>query len=538
MFYSCPKYFFQDFSVANKLSISIYALLVQLKADEYRSMLERMALTHAKKYYTYKSTKLETLQSLQEIIASDPALKSSLETIIQEPWACVEGIDVANFVLSRDYVEQKLVAHQDKPAFQVIKKIIITTIATKMFFEAKKINASIPSNRLTTLAAVITDFRDLADGNGKDKGQKAVGYYVEDLRQKCSLQTGRELSYKFTLPSFIGVLMHCIDTTHDLTGLTKKLEADFLPSRSKPSKVTSLCEKIERDYHGRPIENYLNLFGGWGYMLVGAMATPSIKRYIDTDPHAGLLARKQQMVSDLGYYKAAIKMHTTTVHLYDKPMQNLTDAELMPDGVQNDLSYFSPPYFNMERYDYATKKAGKKNNEQSYATHPDFSDWFHHIFLYSIFQSHKALREGGFLAVHLGNISLEKRKPFDFSSAFNNRMTEVRNYFTYKGTLDYLNTSSVIHGGSTITIYQKNTNNSAINTHVFHNFFSCFDYKDYRAEIAKSPRTDMQNDTSVAAVEVEEKPSKRSKLTLFSEVEISPEAEVHPNTIDDNFLAR
>lgn len=144
-------------------------------------------------------------------------------------------------------------------------------------------------------------------------------------------------------------------------------------------KVTLVKEVIETLKGTR----FLDISAGWGDRLVGAIGTPSIQRYVATDPNTDLKAGHDEIKRTL----APGREDNFTV-IYE-PFQT---AQL-PPGETFDLVFTSPPYFDFEIY---TQLPG-----QSVADYPKFDAWFVHFLLVSLYKAWGVLDIGGHLAIHI-----------------------------------------------------------------------------------------------------------------------------------------
>lgn len=130
----------------------------------------------------------------------------------------------------------------------------------------------------------------------------------------------------------------------------------------------------------QPDSRILDISAGWGDRLLTAMAMGC--QYLGFDPNTKLKPGHTAMIQQFGDpQKHQIKY---------EPFE---DANLGPN--QFDLVITSPPFFNLEEYTTDAK--------QSIQRYPQFLDWMVHFLFRSLIKAWNALRDGGYLAIHMGD---------------------------------------------------------------------------------------------------------------------------------------
>ena len=442
--------------------ISLTSLLTHLDAKAYLANIETD--------YCYRPQQLFSSFTMEQLF-QDVKLVDFLKEIIDENWSDdfidTTQVDIPNYTIHKSYVEKKrshlktLQLAQYDNATDEHERLLFITIAAKFYFEKEKAQISIPSQKLASLELAIKSFQVLLKlppdrANFKRKidsqiqGRAAVNYFVEDVRVTCPVFGSGSLIETSTKLSLVGRVSNELRkySTFDHASVNR-IYQDYSPSQFYPYKVKELCHKLKIE-HQIDVENYLNLFGGWGFMLGGALATPSIKRYIDTDPNTKLLEPKNNMVKALDPEKKK------QVILYQSPMEDLALEKYMPDQKRNQLAFFSPPYFQMEKYE-------DQSLEQAHIRYKSYDAWFNHILIKSIEISYRTLDVPGMLAIHIGPIS-NGMKLYDTPSELKNYMSQAMmlRWFTYCGELDYCSQKRGNRGVSSIYLFKKESESTDV----------------------------------------------------------------------------
>jgi hypothetical protein len=283
----------------------------------------------------------------------------------------------------------------------------------------------------------------------KSRGRQACDYFMESKRQVCSFR-GHQSFFEVTQSALIAKRFLSSLHTQKRTYWVSALARRYLPTDYRPMFVKDFIYTLEEK--GLLIDSYFNPTGGWSGRLVGAMSVPSIKHYQETDPNISLfenkiriihsynpLETKQAIVSSLDGEVIGVQSADKNYIIRQKPIEDLTEAEIRPNGQSYSLVLYSPPYFNLESY------AGEK---QSHTRYTHLEPWVRGFLVKSIEQSYIALKYGGVFAMSIADTA--KYKLVDKFMQFmhmeqNNKFASIAIY-NYGGNTTY--TSSVY-------VYQK-----------------------------------------------------------------------------------
>ncbi len=371
------------------------------------SFLDSLGLTDTIKTYFpqdfdfYSGSNAKMVFPIDEL--NDKALSAFYSEILKnEEWGIPNKhkINIAHFEIPKDYIEAK------EKEFEEIysgkekdnaKLLMYCAIAIRIVIEKTKIKLPLYTHK-HSLEESKADFQALkahsgAYLNNSLVGMKASNYFMQDQRFNCARESNLSFSEVWEAPQLVGKLVSYLKKNKCLKqNFVNGLTRDFVPAQFKPATIKYLCHLIHEKTN-KKVEKYLNLCGGWGDRLVGALATDSIKRYIETDPNTNLLPIVKMIQA------AYDPDNETTCYFYDKPMEDLSEQELNPDNVRNDLVAFSPPYFKREEY---------PGSEQSYNRYNKIDSWVYNFLYHSVHVSYKALDTGGVLAINLANITGKK----------------------------------------------------------------------------------------------------------------------------------
>ncbi|WP_133137776.1 hypothetical protein [Legionella rowbothamii] len=378
----------------NKIDLKIFLT----KFDIWDSWQEKFNLKNMGLFVSHAKP---LITSLDDLLRTDSLNKILKSILLDDNWDDIESIDVSSRIVDNTYVRKCIAAIaelEQREDYADIKLLIYYAIAIRFYIEKINKNVPIPSTKLSAEKSK-EDFNRLKDIDpgcltlSSNEGRKSSNYFMEEFRFSCKKE-GKNVTYfqYWSSSSLIGRILSflkkndCIKPT-----LFDQHRSDIAPSQFRPASIKYLTYYITQLDSRVSITNYLNLCGGWGDRLVGALATPSIKRYIQTDPNEELLNATQQI------YDTYDPDHETTVYLYDKPMEDLTKEELCPGGEKNDLVAYSPPYFKKELY---------HGENQSHLRYPTINEWVTEFLYKSVWVSYNALNVNGVLAINLADIKI------------------------------------------------------------------------------------------------------------------------------------
>lgn len=130
----------------------------------------------------------------------------------------------------------------------------------------------------------------------------------------------------------------------------------------------------------KPGSQILDISAGWGDRLLTAMAMDC--HYLGFDPNLKLKVG-----------------HTAMIQQFGDPAKHQVQYGPFEDGQvmanQYDLVITSPPFFNLEEY--------TNDANQSVHRYPQFLDWMVHFLFRSLIKAWDALKDNGYLAIHMGD---------------------------------------------------------------------------------------------------------------------------------------
>lgn len=374
-------------------------------------------------FYSGRNERLEVPDDLMK----NEGLKSLLLKILnKDDWTEHPGIDMKKNHVKNSYVESNLKeanelkdeickGHQEK-----LKLLVYFAVAIRFYIERRLQKTPLPSTKVS-IDMAMEDYKCLEGTPGKDldfgssKGQKAANYFMEEVRYKCPAESKTFAEY-CNAPRLIGKLVTRMKNYNEISNSSfNRIKLDTVVSPFRPAAVKYLVHYVHEKDSDIKIKSYLNLCGGWGCRLVGALSTPEITRYIQTDPNPELLPISKTIHETYDPEKK------TTVYLYDQPMEDLTEEQLCPNGEKNQLIFFSPPFFNKEKYN---------GDLQSYQRYPKLETWCNE-FLYKSLQVSYFSLENGILAINLANILTNQGNEIKLTDCLIHLLeATMANYFT------------------------------------------------------------------------------------------------------------
>ncbi|EHL32758.1 hypothetical protein [Legionella drancourtii] len=426
----------------NKIDLKIFLT----KFDIWDSWQEKFNLKNMGLFVSHAKP---LIMSLDDLLRTDSLNKILKSILLDDNWDDIESIDVSSRIVGNTYVKKCIAAIaelEQREDYADIKLLIYYAIAIRFYIE--KINKSVPTPS-TKLSAEKSkeDFNRLKDIDpscltlSSNEGRKSSNYFMEEFRFSCKKE-GKNVTYfqYWSSSSLIGRILSflkkndCIKPT-----LFDQHRSDIAPSQFRPASIKYLTYYITQLDSRVSITNYLNLCGGWGDRLVGALATPSIKRYIQTDPNEELLNATQQI------YDTYDPAHETTVYLYDKPMEDLTKEELCPGGEKNDLVAYSPPYFKKELY---------HGENQSHLRYPTINEWVTEFLYKSVGVSYNALNVNGVLAINLADIKIPNGTLYKLTDCLVHYLENNMSHFFSKFSEPLIYPTTRVSNESKILLYQ------------------------------------------------------------------------------------
>jgi tRNA1(Val) A37 N6-methylase TrmN6 len=124
----------------------------------------------------------------------------------------------------------------------------------------------------------------------------------------------------------------------------------------------------------------LDISAGWGDRLLTAIAMNC--QYLGFDPNTRLREGHEAMIRQFG----DLSKHTIRYEPFEQAV--------LPEN-NFDLIITSPPFFNLEEY--------TDEINQSIRRYPQFLDWMVQFLFRSLFKAWQALKDGGYMAIHMGD---------------------------------------------------------------------------------------------------------------------------------------
>jgi len=139
---------------------------------------------------------------------------------------------------------------------------------------------------------------------------------------------------------------------------------------------------------------------GFGGRLLGAISSPSIKRYIGCEPSEKTFEGLHKMVVSLA--------HSDPNYVLLK-----RGSEIRSIGEEVDLIFTSPPYFNTEIY--------SDEETQSCNKFPEYRDWLDGYLYQTLKYVPETLKRGGYLVINIANTKNAPKLVADFKQIMNNK---------------------------------------------------------------------------------------------------------------------
>lgn len=166
------------------------------------------------------------------------------------------------------------------------------------------------------------------------------------------------------------------DTMRTLITLRKYIASQFRPSAAKV-----LYDHFEA-------KNVLDFSSGWGDRLNGFLSSGYTVSYLGIDPNKRLQPSYKKQIEK---YNNGAKFVTTEVG----------QAENMSYDRKFDFVFTSPPYFDIERYQY--------DDSQSWVRFKKFEDWMSGFLFKSIENAWKSLENGGHMIINISDVYCHHR---------------------------------------------------------------------------------------------------------------------------------
>ncbi len=299
-------------------------------------------------------------------------------------------------------------------------------------------------------------------------GKKACDFFMEKQRMHCSKERLPALSECIKTPILLKRILSYLHTGTAKNSFLATTLSAYVPNEFRPVFVKDLVYSIEQKC--RPerfkIRRYFNPTGGWSGRLIGAMSLPNIDYYMETDPNTNLHEIKLSMVRSysldaelteikdkntkhIGYTVQKQDFYGPRSYIfYSKPVEDLSLSEIVRNGQFFDLVFYSPPYFQVEKY------PDPQQGTQSHVRYPTLEAWIEKFLYKSILQGLLALSEGGFFAINVAAFRLSSGRRIDLPEIVKGNIAKFQYpfYFTH---IDTYNFSFSTQYPSPVFIYRK-----------------------------------------------------------------------------------
>jgi 16S rRNA G966 N2-methylase RsmD len=221
-------------------------------------------------------------------------------------------------------------------------------------------------------------------------GNIASDYFHQQERWKCDAtgypspdKTWKTEQFRLTLfKALFSLKVKEINpqVLRNLISLRKYIASQFRPSAAKA--IYDLFQA----------ETVLDFSMGWGDRILGAHASPYVKKYIGFDPNVNLL---KGYVEQIKYYNKLGKPMKFSVFPHRAEDQQIYTKDKF------DLVFTSPPYFDKEKYN--------QSDLQSYKMYKGFDSWMQNFLFKAIELRTENLKSGGHLVINISDIYTRKK---------------------------------------------------------------------------------------------------------------------------------
>jgi hypothetical protein len=144
-----------------------------------------------------------------------------------------------------------------------------------------------------------------------------------------------------------------------------------------------------------------DMSAGYGGRLLGAIASPRVRKYIGTDPASLTFDGLTAMAAELPQVAEQLGGEPTEIELHKIGSENF-----VPDRGSVQLAFTSPPYFAAEHY--------SEEASQSFIKFPSKEAWLNGFLGVTLSNAHLGLEPSGTLVVNIANVTNYKNLTEDF----------------------------------------------------------------------------------------------------------------------------
>lgn len=463
----------------------LQGILTQLEHERHacrytpcsNSLEAKLGMSDALTKDSYKATYerlFETITSLDthagSVLEGEGSVLEFFQTLLQEPWANVtlSNLTVINSVVferALDTAKRKI--KLDAPNREHYVLLIKAVLALKIYIARVRDHHPMPSKKPNTVSEAIEDFDELRSMPQASRlvrrtyrkvGQKACDFFMEDERVKCLKSKNGLLTEVVSEPKLLKIITAYLHTKSSRKFFVNLLFSDLVPADFNALYVKDLIDVLNRQVN---VSSFFNPTGGWSGRLVGAMAHDKIKYYMETDPNTALHQKKLSIVQTYNAHETktrlpalgvdassrisrGIQSGDKTYVFNSEPVEQLTESQLRPQGMFFDMVFYSPPYFNLEKY------PDNGNNTQSRILYSTITAWLNGFLYPSIEQSYLALKVGGVFAINIAKTGVH-----DLPAFVRNYMTLGKGSGRFELMAEYNYSISLAHSPSPVYVYRK-----------------------------------------------------------------------------------
>lgn len=264
-------------------------------------------------------------------------------------------------------------------------------------------------NILYKLISLPVDNKDIISNSGVD-ANPILSSWIDDLLYQAKRRNNtmspaeaiqddeclqKILDYISTKPSFFK-----LEDEEDTEKVVNAIKTYFRNSHTEIVNATKVAnfsavsaKKIYEKYCPKYYATILDYSCGWGARMLGCLSSPYEYKYIGIEPNSKLNERLHEFSQWI----------CDSLHRENNTQLYLEGSEVFHEELVNtvDLSFSSPPYFNLEIYCDEESQSANKDTE--------LKDWVNHYMIPTLKNIYKYTKVGGYHIVNLKNIS--KKEP-------------------------------------------------------------------------------------------------------------------------------
>ncbi len=183
----------------------------------------------------------------------------------------------------------------------------------------------------------------------------------------------------------------------DLRKALKAVSGSQGVSNFRPSAAASLYDRYMPEGGGVTWD----MSAGYGGRMLGAIASPRVRRYIGTDPASFTYDGLTAMAAELPAMAEQLGGEPTEIELHKIGSENF-----VPDRGSIQFAWTSPPYFDAEHY--------SEEPTQSYIKFRTPETWLNGFLGATLSNCHAGLAASGILAVNIANVASYPNLTEDF----------------------------------------------------------------------------------------------------------------------------